>query len=79
MICLQFLQFILFELDVAIVKLCVLCGVYCNEKRCIESAFRSTVRFLGKNSAHVGFLQWSFASGRASDWCKGRRECTECE
>ena len=35
--------------------------------------------FLGKNIAHLGFSQWSFPSGRAFDWCKGRRECTGCE
>ena len=33
------------RMDVAIVNQCVLCGGYCNEKRCIASVFSSAVLF----------------------------------
>ena len=57
------------------------CAVRSHSKRVTlhcESAC-SSADILGKNFAHPGFRNWSFASCRASDWRQGRRKCTECE
>ena len=62
------------EIIMLVHKLCVLCGVILPLR-----AHVAALICVGRHFAQASLLQWSFASGRASDWRQGQPECTDCE